>query len=137
MSIRVDVQNTIREALLAGTFKKVVYNSVTHAAEDTVEDSVPNVYVNETTGTIDNSSQLAGRGQQYSWTKWPFEAKVKFHDEVDISTFIATELKDMAVHTNGVMVQIKTSGYNVNHPTQKGVQGGTVLTMTFNATTRR
>jgi len=136
MSIRVRIQQAIIELVEAGTFRTISYDGNMPTLGDPYEDT-PNIWVNETMASIDDSAAASSRGKEYSIGSWNFECRVKFSKEVDVTEFMLKELSGLRVQDDEFLVTFKTGGYLPDHPPTGGPPSGTKLLFNLTANTRR
>lgn len=137
MTIKIDIQKAIIQAVKAGTFPEVKYDGDTTEPYLTGENATPVVWVNETQGSITDDLSKSSRSKEFEIDKWTFESVIKFPVEVDLTEFLRNEISELRFNSNGVLVTVKAGAFIVEHPVTQGAQTGTQLNLTLNANTRR
>jgi len=136
MSLRICLQSEIINRIENGCFYKVAYKG--NKPMQSMEREAPlTVWVNETSGTINNDIKKSSQAVKANFQSWNFEATVKFKHEVDTSTFVTEQFSGMVFNVDGVMAQVKVGSFTVQHPVTGGPASGTQLVMNLTATTRR
>ena len=139
MSIRTEIQNQIITFVESGTFNIITYsgNVPTDTGTPIASKRIA-VYVNETGGSLDKSSdRMARNAEQYILKGWNFEVRVKFNKEVDIDYFLTEELGKLRISSPGVRISIDNVSYVVEHPVTAGSPTGTQLLINLTVNTRR
>jgi hypothetical protein len=140
MGLRTVIQKKILEVCQAGTFEIIRYDNVTKLPIETGEfepATAGNVLVNEISGGLTDSASRGAQDTGYSKKDWNFLVIMKFHNEVDTDKFLTEELGTIKFNDQGVQITLKAASFQVGHPTTQGRQGGTDLTITITANTRR
>ena len=137
MSLRTTIQNKVVELVEAGTFTAVTYTG--NVATDTEELETPSSIVcNEVSGGLTDKAKTGATSVAYSLAGWRFECVVSFNKEVDTSTFLLGELKNLNFNVDNMLVSVTPTGdFNVTHPPRQGSHNGTKLTIGLTVNTRR
>jgi len=137
MSLRTTIQNKVVSLVESGTFPAVTY--VGNTATDTgVLEAPKSIICNEISGGLTDKAKTGATAFKYSLTGWRFECVVDFSKEVDTSTFLLGELKNLNFNVDDMLVSITPTGdFNVTHPPRQGSHNGTKLTIGLTVNTRR
>lgn len=138
MALRVTIQAKVTELIEAGTFNKITYTNG-RAPEELEEGQVPqSVIVNEISGGLTDSARTGATSFGFVLNNWRFECVAQFPCEVDTSTFMLNELRNINFNEDNMLVSIVPSGdFRVIHPPRDGSHNGTKLIIGLTVNTRR
>jgi len=139
---RVEVQNAIVAAAMAGTFRPVTYDATTHAASFDSDDAnkvVPSSAVANELSAGFAEAERNRRTHCQDKKRWIFQLKLEFQQEVTLDEFeeslLATPLTVNRDVVEGLTHRIEVFFQDVQyvHPIQQEPSTGTKVTYTFEA----